>query len=355
MRPQGRGQGRGGFGGGRGRPTEVYKFEVIALDRNNGKTIWRKTVCEEVPHEAGHQTASQASASPVTDGERIYAHFGSRGLYCLDLDGKVLWNAKFGTMRTANGFGEGSSPAVYGDTVIVNWDNEDKSFIVALDAKTGKQKWKKDRDERTSWATPVVIEVNGKPQVIVSATRAIRAYDLKTGDEIWRCKGMTANTIPTPVWNDNLLYAISGFRGAALLAIQYAKAKGDISDSETVAWSFDKNTPYVPSPLLYNDYLYFLSNNNPILTCFDAAKGEARFGPERLEGMGGMVYASLVGAGGHVYIVGRDGKVMVLKQGDEFEVVATNEFDDVFDASPAIAGDELYLRGKHTLYCIAKK
>ena len=349
---RGRGRGRGGFGRG-AKPTNIYQFVVMALDRKTGKTVWQRTAVEELPHEGGHQSGSKASASPVTDGEHLIAFFGSRGLFCYDMQGKLQWKKDLGDMRTRLGFGEGSSPALYGDTVVVTWDHEGDSFIIALDKKTGKQLWKVDRDEHTSWATPVIVEANGKAQVIASATNRIRSYDLATGKEIWQCGGMTANTIPTPVVGHGLLYAISGFRGASLQAIRYAEAKGDITGTKAVVWTHDKGTPYVPSPMLYDDTLYFLDNNRAILSCFDAVSGKPHYLRERLEGARGF-YASPVGAAGRVYLASQQGATLVLKRGPKLEVLATNELDDGFDASPAIAGNEIYLRGRKYLYCIAK-
>ncbi|RIK68870.1 MAG: hypothetical protein DCC65_01695 [Planctomycetota bacterium] len=342
----------GGFNRQQEKPREIHEFQVLALDRTTGKTVWTTTVCEEVPHEAGHGDSTQASNSPVTDGKHIYAYFGSRGLYCLDTKGKVKWKKDFGQMQTRNEFGEGSSPALYGDVLVVSWDHEGDDFVIALDKRTGDELWKVERDEPTSWCTPLVLEVNGKPQVITSATNFIRAYDLKNGKEIWRCKGMTMNTIPSPVAGKGLVYCISGFRGNALLAIRYGAAKGDITDTDAIAWKHDKDTPYVPSALLYNDVLYFLDNNRAILSAFDARSGEALYGKQRLEGLD-MIYASPVGASNRVYIAGRNGKTIVLRHGAKFQVLATNTLDDGFDASPAIAGDELFLRGRKHLYCIA--
>lgn len=349
---QGR-RGRGGFGGGGARPTNIYKYDVLALNRSDGSVAWRTTVIKQLPHEGGHRTASMASGSPVTDGEHLLAYFGSRGLFCLDMEGKVLWSKDFGDMRTRMGFGEGSSPALHGDTVVVTWDHEGDSFIIALDKQTGEQRWKVARDEHTSWATPLIVEHDGKAQVIASASNRIRSYDLASGKLIWECGGMTANVIPTPVPGTDLIYAISGFRGNMLQAIRFGEAKGDITDSQAVAWTYDgRGTPYVPSPLLLDDALYFLDNNRAILSSFDARTGKANYSQQRLEGVQG-VYASPVGAGGRVYIAGRNGVTAVIAHGPEFKLLATNTLDDTFDASPAIAGKELYLRGHEYLYCIA--
>ena len=346
--------GGGGLGGGRGeKPSEVQQFVLLSLDRATGKTQWQQTIREEVPHEGHHRDHGFASHSPVTDGQSVYSWFGSRGLNCYDLKGQLKWRKEFGQLRTANGFGEGNSPAVHGSTLVVNWDHEGEDFIAALDKTTGKELWRNQRDEKTTWTTPLIVEHGGKAQVIVLASQRIRSYDLATGKQLWECGGMTANVIPTPVSDFGMVYAISGFRGSSLLAIKLGRT-GDLTDTDAIAWKHGKSTPYVPSPLLYGDKLYFYSGNNPILSCFNAKTGQPVFSEERLEGPSG-VYASPVGAGGRVYLAGRNGTSVVLKQSDKFEILATNKLDEKFDASPAIVGNELFLRGHDYLYCIAEK
>ena len=352
---QGRGerQGRGGRRGGRrsrSKPVHIYKFSVLALDRGTGKVVWQRDVTEELPHEAGQQTNTQASASPATDGEHIYAYFGSRGLHCLDMDGKVVWKKNFGEMKTRNGFGEGTSPTLYGDTLIVNWDHEGDSFIVALDKKTGKQRWKVARDEGTSWATPIVVDNGGKPQVVTCANNFNRGYDLATGKELWQVAGMRGNAIPSPISADGLVFVMGGGRRAGLRAVRAADAKGDVTDAEAIAWQHENDRPNVPSPLLYDGSIYLIGRS--ALTCCDAKTGKPRYEPQRLEGFRAG-YASPVGAGGRVYLAGRNGSTVVVKHGPEFKVLATNTLEDSFDASPAVAGDELFLRGHKYLYCIA--
>jgi outer membrane protein assembly factor BamB len=359
-RPEGDGPGfpggsGGGMGGGFGGPppTELYQFAVVCLDRRTGKVLWQQVACEQVPHEGHHRSdGSFAAPSPVTDGEHVFAYFGSRGLYCYDMDGKLQWSQDFGDMRVAATFGEGSSPAVAGDAVVVNWDHEGDSFIIALDKKTGGTLWKKTRDERTSWSTPLVVEHNGRHQVITSASGRIRSYDAATGDLIWECSGMTRNVIPSPVAGDGVVYCISGFQGSSLMAIRLGST-GDLNDSEAVVWRHNRSTPYVPSPLLYEGKLYFYASNNGVLSCLDAKSGRVLIEPARVPGLRG-VYASPVGAGGNVYLVGREGATVVIKNTGELDVLATNELDDRFDASPAIAGGELFLRGREHLYCIAR-
>ena len=334
-------------------PVRIHKFMLLALDRRTGKTVWEQTLCEAAPHEFGRTESSQASNSPVTDGTCIIAYFGSRGVYCVDMDGTLVWKKDLGQMKTRRGFGEGSSPALYQDAVIITWDNEGPSFIVALDKKTGAERWRVDREEPTSWATPLVLATEGKAQVITSATKRIRSYDFQTGKLLWECSGMTENVIPTPVSDDGLVYCMSGFRGSALLAIRYADAQGDITGSPAIAWTYDgKGTPYVPSPVLLGHELYFLQESRAVLSCLDAKSGRAHYAKERLEGLGD-VFSSLAGASGRVYVVARDGKAAVVQAGPEFKVLAVNSLDDSFSASPAIAGNELYLRGYEHLYCIA--
>ncbi|MCH8292002.1 PQQ-binding-like beta-propeller repeat protein [Candidatus Poribacteria bacterium] len=332
--------------------TIIHKFVIFAINRQDGSILWQRTVREELPHEGTHPTGSWASNSPVTDGEHVYAYFGSRGLYCFDMQGNLQWEKDLGEMTIKLGFGEGSSPVLYGEVIVINWDHEGQSFIAALDKNTGKEVWKVDRDERTSWSTPIVVGHDGKPQVIISATDRTRSYELTTGNLIWECRGMTLNAIPTPVAANGMVYLTSGFRGNALQAIRLASAKGDITDSEAIVWEYDRDTPYVPSPLLYGNRLYFLKRNNGILSCFNAETGEAHYGPQRLEGID-EVYASPVGASHRVYLVGRNGTAVVVKDGPTFEVLAENVLDDSFDASPAIVDREIYLRGHKYLYCIA--
>ena len=335
------------------KPTHVYQFRILAYDRKTGKLVWEKTVREELPHEGHHEAGSLASGSPITDGEHLFAYFGSRGLYAFDMSGKLLWEKDLGDMETRRGFGEGSSPVIYADTIVINWDHEGDSFITALDKKTGENRWKMGRDEVTTWATPLVLEADGKPQVVMPASNRIRSYDLASGALIWECGGLSRNVIPSPVSDHGLVYVMSGYRGYALRAIRYAQAKGDITDTQAVAWTHDDATPYVPSPLLYDDALYFLASSKGILSCFDARTGKEHYGKQRLDEMDGGVYASPVGAKGRVYVTGRRGVTQVIRHGPTFEVLATNKLDDDFDASAAIVGKELYLRGHKNLYCIA--
>lgn len=333
-------------------PAGPLRSTLLAIDRATGEIAWERVAREEVPHEGTHTDGSWASASAVTDGEVLVANFGSRGLYAYDLSGELLWSTDLGDMETRRGFGEGSTPLLAGGTLVVTWDHEGESFVVAFDKTSGREIWRRQRDEVTTWATPIVVEVDGSRQVVVSGTGRVRGYDLESGDVVWEAGGQTVNVVPSPVSAHGLVYATSGFRGSALKAIRLAGAAGDVTDSDAIAWSHDRDTPYVPSPLVYGDQIYFLKVNSGIVTSLDAESGELRYGPERLPGIDG-VYASPVAAADRVYIVGRNGTTVVLRHGEGFEVLAENALDDDFSASPAVVDSEIYLRGHGHLYCLA--
>jgi outer membrane protein assembly factor BamB len=326
---------------------------VTAYDRATGKAAWQKMLREEIPHEGHHGAdGTFASASPIADGEGLYAYFGSRGLFALDLKGNVRWQKDLGKARMKATFGEGSSPALSGNVLVVSWDHEGDDFIVAFDKNSGKELWRQQRDEQTSWSTPLILEHAGKTQVVVNASSKVRGYDLATGRELWSVGPLTGNTIPSPVTGHGMVYCMSGFRAAACFAVKLGRS-GDLTGTDGVAWTYHRDTPYVPSPLLYDDRLYFFKGNEATLSVLDAKSGKALVEAERLEGVRG-IYASPVGAAGRVYILGRDGGALVLKKGDKAEVLATNRLDDRFDASPAVVGNELFLRGRKNLYCIAQ-
>ncbi len=335
------------------KPTQTHQFVLLCLDRDTGNTLWQKTVRDELPHEGHHSDHGFSSSSPVTDGKLVIAYFGSRGLHCYDLEGNPKWSKDLGRMQTKNSFGEGSSPALFGNTVVVNWDHEGEDFIVAFNAATGEELWRQPRDEDTTWATPLIVNHDNKPQVITAATKRIRSYDLQSGKQVWEAAGLTPNAIPTPVASDGMVYLTSGFRGNALVAIRLGRT-GDLSDTDAIVWSHKKSTPYVPSPLLYDNRLYFFAANTAILSCFDAKTGTPLIETERVEGLQN-VYASPVGGGGRVYLVGRNGTSVVIKHADKLEILATNKLDERLDASPAIVGKSLFLRGQESLYCIEEK
>ena len=334
--------------------THRHEFVALAIKRRDGSVSWRKVLREAWPHEGGHQTGSLASGSPVTDGERLYVFFGSRGLYCLGLNGEVKWNKDLGRMQTLHAHGEGSSPVLRGEKLIVCWDHEGDSFLYAFDKYTGNTLWKVARDEKTSWSTPLVVEQEGKSQVIVSATKRVRGYDLATGAQLWECAGLTDNVVSSPVYYQGLAIAGNSYYSQAMLAIRLAGAKGDLTGTERVAWKLNRSTPYVSSPLLYDDTLYFLRHNQNVLSRLDPATGQARGEALRLEGINDFIFSSPVGAAGRIYITGRDGSTVVLRHDRQNATLAVNHLDDSFSASAAVVDHELYLRGERFLYCIAE-
>ena len=334
--------------------TQKHRFEVLAVDRRDGEILWRRELREEIPHEGGYYTGSYASQSPVTDGEHLFVYFGSRGLFCLDLDGWVLWEKDLGQMQTKHAHGEGSSPVLHGDTLIVNWDHAGRSFIAAFDKSTGEQRWKVPRDEVTSWATPIVVESSGRTLVVVSGTKRVRGYDLATGEVVWECGGLSHNIVASPVAGDGMVYAGSSYEKQALVAIRLEGARGDITETDNLVWYRRRSTPYVPSPLLYGDSLYFLHHYQGFLTRVDAKTGEEPHRPLRLEGIED-VYASPVGAADHVYITDRSGVTAVLSHSAPPRLLARNRLEDSFSASLAVVGRELFLRGERFLYCISEE
>jgi len=334
------------------RPKNYYRFVVMCFDRRTGKLLWQHVAAEAIPHEGRHATNTYASASPTTDGRRLYVSFGSRGVFAYDLDGTLLWQRDLGDMITRLGWGEATSPVVHDGRLIVNGDHEGDSFLVVLDAATGETLWRADRDEVTSWATPLVVPHGGRIQLITPATRRITSYDLDTGEILWECGGLTTNVIPCPVVYGDLVISISGHRRSAGCAVPL-DARGDVTDTDRIAWRVDRGTPYVPSPLLYGDLLYFTQSNRAILTCLDPAGGEPLAEGVRLPELKSL-YASPVGAAGRVYFTSREGTTLVIKNQAELDVVAVNRLDEGIDASPALVDREIFLRSQHHLYCIAE-
>ena len=339
----------------RGKAPGGHKYVVMALDRKDGRVVWERVVREEVPHEGSHQEwGTWASPSIVTDGTHVIASFESRGIYAFDMNGKPVWQKDLGDKQMRNQFGEGSTPALHGNMLVVVWDHQGESFITALDKRTGEERWRVARDEIDSWATPLVVEHEGRAQVVTSAMRQVRSYDLETGKIVWFGGGTTMNPIPSPVAADGIVILTAGFRGNDLKAVRLADAKGDITGTPALVWTLNRDTPYVPSPLLYDGILYLLKSNNGILSAFDAKTGKPHYQLTRLESAPN-IFASPVGAAGRVYFPSQQGMTVVVKHGPAFEVLAENKLDDGFNASPALVDGEIYLRGFKALYCIAEK
>lgn len=334
----------------------VHQYKVLALDRKTGKTAWERIAREEEPHEAAHgDHGTWASSSAIVDGQHVIAYFESRGLYAYDMNGKLVWETDFGDKKMRNQFGEGSTPALFGNTIVVVWDHINQpSFVIALDKRTGKELWRVDHPEMDTWATPLVVTHQGRQQVVVNAMNRVRSYDLATGQVLWEGPGTTMNVIPSAVAGNGMVFIMSGFRGNNLKAINLATAKGDITTSGAIAWQLDRDTPYVPSPLLYDNILYFLKTNNNLLSAYDAATGKPYYQVQRIAKAMDEIFSSPVGADGRVYITSRDGVTTVIEHGPVYRVLAENTLDDGFDASMALAGSEIFLRGHRYLYAIGQ-
>ena len=332
-------------------PLVEMDFKVFCFERSTGEKLWEKTAVTTTPHQASHLTNGFATASPCTDGQRVYAPFGSRGLYCYTMDGDLVWARNdFGQMETRNDFGEGSSPTLFEDKLILPWDHQGQSSIYALNKLTGETIWKTDREEPTNWGTPVVVSHGAQKQVVITGQIKVRAYDLESGEELWSCRGQTPRPCGTAVAIDDLVIVGSGHRGSFMGAFKL-DGKGEITGSDKVAWSIDRDTPDISSPLLSNGRIYFYKGKMGILTCVDAKTGASIFSATRVPGIK-TAYASPVAAGGHIYLTGRSGKTVVIKDSEKFEIVSNNSVGETVDATPAPAGVNLFIRGEKHLFCI---
>ncbi|MEM8668444.1 MAG: PQQ-binding-like beta-propeller repeat protein [Planctomycetota bacterium] len=335
------------------RTLPTLDFVLFCFDRGTGELKWKQTATRAKPHQDTHSTNGFASASPCTDGERVYAHFGSRGLFCYDLEGNAVWKrTDFEPMVTRNDFGEGSSPTIAGDKILVPWDHEGASYLYALNKLTGETVWKISRDEPTNWSTPLIVDHEGGKQVVLNGQNCARGHDLATGKELWRCAGQTQRPVASAVTIDDLAIVGSGFRGSYMGAFKLS-GRGDLEGTSDVAWSIGRDTPDIASPILSEDRLYFHKGKSGVLTCLDARTGEPKFAASRIPGVD-STYASPVAAGGHVYLTGRSGRTTVIEDSDTLKIVATNSVGEGVDATPAPAGNELFIRGETHLFCISE-
>ncbi|MFO0900348.1 MAG: PQQ-binding-like beta-propeller repeat protein [Pirellulales bacterium] len=331
-------------------PGKFVDLQVLAVDRSTGATRWQVTAAQFLPREGLHPANTYASASPITDGQRLFVSFGSRGLFCYDLSGKLLWRRDSGPMRTRAGWGEGASPALWRNTLFVNCDQEAGSHLLALDAATGEQRWRVDRDEPTSWSTPLVVERPQGTQVITSATRRVRSYHAETGDVIWSCEGLTTNVISSPVADADAVYCMSSYGDSAVLAIPL-DARGELT-ADQLRWTFTQAAPYGPSPLLADNRLYLTRGKASVVLSLDTQTGKPVWPLSRLPEAASDLFASPVAAAGRIYFLAADGTTAVLRLGDTFESLAVNRLDEQFEASPAIVGRQMFLRGRRHLYCL---
>lgn len=332
-----------------------YRLTVLAIDRKSGKTLWERTAAVVTPHEGYHRRyGSHASNSPGTDGKRLYTFFGSNGAYVYDLDGKLLWSFDPGLkLRMRNAFGEGTAAVLDGDTLLLNYDHEGPDVLYALDAATRKTRWKADRDEISNWSPPLVVTHGGVRQSVLAAPGKIRAYDMKDGKVLWECAGLGANTIPAPVAHNGMVIVMSGFRNPNLLAIRLGRT-GDLTGTDAIVWTTNRGTSYTASPVLHNGRIWFLTDSG-MLSSLDATTGKPYYERTRLPKPYNFK-ASPVGVKDRLYLSSEEGDVIVVGMGERMEVLSTNSMaDQMFIATPAVAGGDLYLRSTTHLFRISQE
>ncbi len=341
----------------------VYRWEIHCLDRKNGKALWSQTVLERKPTIAVTFGNTYASETPVSDGVCVYVYFGMHGVYCYNLDGKEVWQRDLGTYKMLMNWGTGSSPTLEGDRLFILCDNDEKSFLVALDKKTGKELWRVTHDEKSNWTTPFVWRNKVRVEIVTAGSNAVRSYAPADGKILWELKrpaGRSPSFVnATPVASESMLYVAAGSNpGRSPLWVVKAGASGDVSlkpgetSNASIAWSNIKACPPMASPLLYKEYLYILMQNSNLLMCLDARTGKEVY-KERLPGAKSFT-ASPWAHDGKLYCLDEDGKTFVVRAGPKFELLGKNEIKDMFWSTPALSQDALYLRGADRLYCIRR-
>lgn len=339
-----------------------HTWKVYALDSQTGKIIWERIASEGIPKVKRHPKSTHADSTPATDGKYLVALFGSEGLFCFDLKGKLLWKQDLGVLDAGWFYDPdyqweyGSSPIIYKNLVIIQADVQKNSFVAAYDLKTGKQIWKTMRDEISSWGTPTVYEGKTRAELITNGSKAIRGYDPLTGKELWRLSPNSEITTPTPFVAHDLIFVTSGYAPIQPIYAIRPGANGDISlkdgkeSNEFIAWSKQRGGPYMPTPVVYGDHLYTCSNQG-VLTAYNAKTGE-RIYQERLGGKGGAF--SPVASAGKIYLSSEDGDVFVVKAGPKYELLATNPVGEVMMSTPAINNRLLIVRGVNHLFAFGE-
>lgn len=328
-----------------------HTFKVIALDRDTGRVVWEQTAWEGTPYDDRHRKSSYASATPATDGRMVYAYFGAEGLYAYDVNGRLAWKFMPGKLGTV-GMGNGTSPVLFQNLVIVQADEEEgkNSYIIGLDKRTGKEVWRTPRKVQVSWATPLLVNTGKRAELIASGAESVIAYDPATGKELWRGKGVESNAIPSPVptAGHDMVVVSAGFPAKVAYAIRLG-ASGELKESD-IAWRYTKGTAYVPSPILYGDYIYLLTDKG-VMTCLDARTGEVKYEGGRVP-VPATFTASPVAFDGKILLTSEDGDTFIIKAGPKHEVLRTNSVGEPVYASPAVADGKIFIRGEKHLYAI---
>jgi outer membrane protein assembly factor BamB len=341
-----------------------HSWRLLAIDKRTGKVRWDREAHRGVPKTKRHPKSSQASCTPATDGKVVIAHFGSEGLYAYDMSGKLLWKRDLGLLNAGWFFdpdyewGTASSPILYKDLVIVQADRQEDSFVAAFRLKDGEPAWRTARDEIPSWGTPTVYQGPPRDELVTHGSKFIRAYDPLTGRELWRLGPNSEVTTPTPIVAHGLIFVTNGYRGVQPIYAIRPGGSGDLTlpgeatSSASIAWSTKRGGPYTPTPVVYGDLLYTLSNQG-VLAAYQAKSGE-RLYQERVAGKGGAFSASPVAADGKLYLAGEDGEVFVVKAGPKPDLLATNPMGEVLMATPALSDGLVIVRGLKHLFAIGE-
>ena len=349
------------FGGERKAPEDVHRWMVYCVDWKTGKLLWEREAHKSIPQSSRHLKNTFASETPVTDGERLYAYFGNLGLFCYDMDGKLLWTKKWGSFKTRYGWGTAASPVLHQDRIYIVCDNDEQSFIVSLDKKTGNQIWRTDRDEASNWATPYIWKNDLRTEIITPGTQKVRSYDLN-GKVLWELTGMSSISIPTPFSRFGMVYITSGYVGDQKRPVFAIKpgASGDISlkpdetNNKSIAWFQPQAGPYNPSPIIYGDYYYTLLDRG-FFTCHEAKTGKEIYGKQRIEAGAGAFTSSPWAYNGKIFCLSEDGDTFVIQAGAEYKLLGKNSLNEMCMATPAIARGSLMIRTASKLYRITKK
>lgn len=339
---------------------EEHRWMLYCIDWKTGKTLWEREAFRGAPQTPHHLKNTYASETPVTDGERVYAYFGNLGLFCYDLNGKQIWKQMNEPRRTRFGWGTAASPVLYKDRLYVVNDNDEQSYLMALDKKTGQQAWRVEREVGTNWATPYIWENDKRTELIVPATKVVRSYSLD-GKTLWEFKGMSSISIPMPFSKFGLLYVTSGYVGDQNRPVYAVKAgaSGDISlkegerSNEFIAWYLPQGGPYNPSPIIYGDYYYTLYDRG-FFTAHEARTGKEIYGKQRIEANISGFTSSPWAYNGKLFCLSEDGDTFVIQAGTEYKLLGKNSLDELCMASPAIARGSLIIRTASKLYRISK-
>jgi outer membrane protein assembly factor BamB len=340
-----------------------HQWKVYRLDKTTGRVVWERVSYEGAPVEKRHIKSTYASASPATDGRFVVAFFGSQGLYTYDMDGKLVWKIDLGHLDTGAydipdyEWGTASSPIIYKDLVIVQCDQQKGSFVMAVDIKTGKTVWKAERNELPSWSTPTIYP-GARPELVTNSPNFIRGYDPDSGRELWRLGGSSKITAPTPIFSGDTIVVASGRSPEAPVFVIRAGAQGDITLREgqtankSVIWARQRAGSYMPTPLIYRDYLYVLRNEG-ILTCYRLATGEVQY-VDRIPHQGSGFSSSLVASDGRIYLSSEDGDIFVVRAGPRFELLGVNPVGQPLMATPAISSGMMFIRAEQDLFAIGR-